>query len=176
MKKNALLKQAKQFAIDAHNSIGHRRKYTDEPYHVHLERVANLVATVTTNAEIIVAAWLHDVIEDVAPKNNDFNENAIRQLFGDHVLKLVLEVSDVSKLEDGNRSKRKAIDREHLAKASNEGKLIKLADLIDNVVDISKHDPHFARVIRKEAALLLPSLQSGNKVLYEALKKLLKIK
>ena len=157
----------------AHDSIAHRRKYTDEPYHVHPERVAKLVAMVTSDAEVIAAAWLHDVLEDVSPKNPNFNEDAIRQLLGDRVLQLVLEVTDVSKPENGNRAKRKAIDREHLAKASEDGKTIKLADLIDNIIDISEHDPNFAKVFRKEAALDLPYLQTGNKQLYDRLRRLL---
>lgn len=173
MSNNNLIEKAKVFAINAHNSIFHKRKYTNEPYHVHPERVANLLATVTSDPEIIAAAWLHDVLEDVAPKNINFNEDSIRRAFGDRVLQLVLEVTDVSKPEDGNRAKRKALDREHLAKASVDGKTIKLADLIDNIIDISKHDPHFARVFRKEATLNLPYLQDVNKELYEQLRLLL---
>ena len=170
---NFMIEQAKEFAIKAHNSIAHKRKYTDEPYHVHPERVATLVAGVTSDSEVVAAAWLHDVLEDVAPKNPNFNEEIIREIFGDNVLQLVLEVTDVSKPSDGNRAKRKAIDREHLAKASNEGKTIKLADLIDNIEDISKHDPNFAKIFKKEAALDLPHLQQGNEQLYERLRKVL---
>lgn len=174
MKNNDLIARAKQFAVDAHNSIGHKRKYTDEPYHVHPERVAKLVSQVTSDTQIIAAAWLHDVLEDVAPKNSSFDENAIRQIFGNQIAELVLEVTDISKLSNGNRAKRKAIDREHLAKASDEGKTIKLADLIDNITDITKNDPNFAKIFKKEAALDLPYLQTGNKQLFEDLKELLK--
>lgn len=173
MKINNLLEKAKEFAINAHNSIAHKRKYTNEPYHVHPERVANLVATVTSDPEVIAATWMHDVLEDVAPKNSDFNADAIRDAFGDRVLQLVLEVTDVSRPEDGNRAKRKAIDREHLAQASADGKTIKLADLIDNIIDISQHDPNFAKVFKKEAMLDLPFLESGNDILYKRLSDLL---
>lgn len=173
MKKISLKERAEKFAIKAHNSIAHKRRYTDEPYHVHPARVAKLVATVTSDEEVIAAAWLHDVLEDVAPINSNFNEEAIGKAFGNRVLKLVLEVTDVSKPEDGNRTKRKAIDRVHLSKASPKGKTIKLADLIDNIVDISKHDPNFAKIFKKEAALDLPHLKSGNKDLYEQLRELL---
>ena len=171
---NNLIKKAEKFAKDAHDSIDHRRKYTDEPYHVHPERVANLVATVTADPDIIAAAWLHDVLEDVAPVNATFNADAIRKLLGERVLRIVLEVSDISKPEDGNRAARKTIDRMHLAKASPEGMTVKLADMIDNMIDISKHDKNFAKVFRQEAILILPHLISGDKTLYERLKKLLK--
>jgi (p)ppGpp synthase/HD superfamily hydrolase len=170
---NELILKAKQFAIDAHASIGHQRKYTNEPYHVHLERVANLVATVTSDEEIIAAAWLHDVLEDVAPKNSIFNKDAIAQQFGERVLQLVIELTDVTTLADGNRAKRKAIERERLAKASSDGKIIKLADLIDNITDIAKHDPNFSRIFKKEAALDFPYLEVKNNRLYDQLHQLL---
>lgn len=168
-----LIDKAKRFTQDAHDSIGHRRKYTDEPYHVHPERVAALVATVTTDEEVIAAAWMHDILEDVAPKNSNYNADIIRELFGDRVLQLVLEMTDVSQASDGNRETRKAIDREHSAKASAEGMTIKLADLIDNYKDISAHDKHFARVFKREALLLLPLLTKGDKSLQKQLKMLL---
>lgn len=167
-----LFKKAESFAKSAHDSISHKRKYTDEPYWVHPERVANIVSEVTDDAEVIAAAWLHDVLEDVTPHNNNFNADAIKKEFGDRVLQLVLEVTDISKPEDGNRAKRKTIDREHLSKASPEGKTIKLADMIDNIIDISKHDPHFARVFKKEIALSLPCLNSGNRKLYEIVERI----
>lgn len=39
--------KAKGFAIKAHDSIEHKRKYTDEPYHFHPEPVAKIVSSVT---------------------------------------------------------------------------------------------------------------------------------
>ncbi len=170
---HTLTESARQFAIAAHDSIQHRRKYTDEPYHVHLERVAAIVATVTNDEAIIAAAWLHDVLEDVTPKNAAVNAEVIKQQFGERVLRLVLEVTDVSKPEDGNRAKRKEMDRLHLLQASPDGMTVKLADMIDNMIDISKHDPHFAKVFRREAKLTLPGLQAGNEVLFKRLKELL---
>lgn len=173
MKNNNLILEAKAFAISAHDSINHRRKYTDEPYHVHPGRVADIVASVTTDEALVAAAWLHDVLEDVTPNNPEFNENAIEAAFGNRVLKLVLELTDVSKPSDGNRATRKAIDRLHSANASPDAKTVKLADLIDNYIDISQHDPHFARVFKKEARLLLPHLLDGNTKLYEKIKALI---
>jgi (p)ppGpp synthase/HD superfamily hydrolase len=165
--KQDLIKLAKQFTIDAHASVDHRRKYTNEPYHVHPERVAIIVSGVTSDKEVIAAAWLHDVLEDVAPKNANFDQKTILAVFGERVLQLVLAVTDISKPEDGNRAARKALEREHLSKASSEAKTVKLADLIDNIIDISKHDPGFARVFKREVSLDLPYLRGGNKKLYQ---------
>lgn len=59
--------------------------------------MANLVASVTSDSDIIAAAWLHDVLEDVAPHNPEFNAVAILQQFGERVLRILLEVTDISK-------------------------------------------------------------------------------
>ncbi len=82
------LKKVTIFARRAHDSINQRRKYSDEPYYVHVERVAKLISTVTDNEEVIAAGLLHDVLEDVAPHNPNYCAEVIRDNFGDRVLKL----------------------------------------------------------------------------------------
>ncbi|MCD6048523.1 MAG: hypothetical protein K0S08_2170 [Gammaproteobacteria bacterium] len=166
-------KLAKKFAKQAHNSINHKRKYSGEPYWRHCERVAYLVSLVTQDQNMIAAAWLHDILEDVMPLNSQYNVEAIKNLFGEDVLALVLDLTDVSKLEDGNREKRKAIDRAHTFAASPRAKLIKLADLIDNARDISNNDQGFLRIYLKEMALLLEGLHTPeNMVLWQMAKHL----
>ena len=59
-----IIEQAKEFGINAHSRINHRRKYTKQPYSVHLSAVAHLVASVTDDTATIATAWLHDVVED----------------------------------------------------------------------------------------------------------------
>ena len=165
--------QAEMLAKSAHDSINHRRKYTDEPYWVHPQRVVNILKSITNDQAILAAAWLHDVLEDVAPLNNQFNEDTIKNKLGGDVLQLVLEVTDISKKEDGNRKIRKAIDRAHLAEASINGKLIKLADVLDNVIDIRKNDPGFFKVFKQEILLGLDDLRVANEMLYTKIKELL---
>ncbi len=77
-------------------------------------------------------------------------------------MQLVMELTDVSKPSDGNRSARKEIDRKHLAGISPRAKTVKLADLIDNTRDITSHDLHFARVYLKEMTALLEVLTEGD--------------
>ena len=157
-----LIERAREYAIGAHKRIDHRRKYTHQPYSVHLAAVAKLVATVTDEPETIASAWLHDVVEDTPATLYD-----IEVEFGKEVADLVEDLTDVSKPSDGNRSVRKAIDRQHLAQASPKAKTVKLADLIDNCQDICKNDKRFARVFLKEMDPLLNILQEGNAELYE---------
>ena len=83
-------------------------------------------------------------------------------VFGQRVTRLVLEVTDVSKLEDGNRKARKELDRLHLAGSSPEGATIKLADLIDNTSSIVQHDKGFAHSYLREKEAALEVLKHGN--------------
>jgi hypothetical protein len=156
-----LIARAREFAISVHRLIGHRRKYTGQPYEVHLAGVARMVATVTGDPEMVAAAWLHDAVEDTTATLAD-----VEREFGPNVSALVEELTDISKPSDGSRAARKEIDRRHLAGASPRAKTIKLADLIDNTRDIVKYDPRFARVYLREAAALLEVLQEGDPSLY----------
>ncbi len=156
-----LVDKARQFAIKAHGRLDHRRKYSSEPYPVHLQAVAELVASVGADPEVIAAAWLHDTIEDTPTTKAELDER-----FGPAVARLVGELTDVSQPANGNRAIRKFIDRGHLAKASPRAKTIKLADLVHNCQDICSHDPEFAKVYLTEMASLLEVLREGDATLY----------
>ena len=164
-----LVKSAQHFATQAHTQINHLRKYTKQPYQIHLKRVAQTVSEVTDDPEIIAAAWLHDTVEDTPATFEDIEIN-----FGARVVQFVFDLTDVSRPGDGSRAQRKAIDREHLAQASSAAKTIKLADLIDNCADICKHDARFGRVFVAEMQQLLPHLVDGDERLYQRAERLCK--
>jgi len=151
-----LVQRARDFAKGAHRRIDHRRKHSGQPYDVHLKAVADLVASVSDDEQAIAAAWLHDVVEDTPATFDELKEQ-----FGGEVAGLVAEVTDVSRPGDGNRARRKALDREHLARASARGQTVKLADLIDNCLDITRHDQRFAPIYLEEMAALLELLGGG---------------
>lgn len=156
-----LVTRAREFAQAAHRKKDHRRKYSGEPYEVHLLAVAAIVASVTQDERTIAAAWLHDVVEDT-----DVTLDEVAAAFGPEVAELVENLTDISRLSDGNRAERKAIDRDHLARARPEAKTVKLADIIHNAPDIMRHDPGFGRVYIKEAEALLLVLKEGDPGLY----------
>jgi len=158
---NDLVEQARRFATQAHERINQQRKYTQQPYTVHLKNVAEKLATVTDDPEVLAAAWLHDTVEDTPIT---FDE--VERLFGTEVMHLVMDLTDVSKPGDGNRAVRKAIDLRHTAAASPRAKTIKLADLIDNCQDICRHDSRFGPVYLDEMTALLEVLREGNAQLY----------
>ena len=55
---------ARDFGSHAHRRIDQTRKYTHQPYEVHLKAVAKLLGEVIDDPEVIAAAWLHDTVED----------------------------------------------------------------------------------------------------------------
>lgn len=151
--------RAKNFAERVH--APQVRKYSGEPYAVHLREVAGYCAEVKCRDEVVAAAWLHDCKED-----QGITDEELRRLFGDDVARLVEEVTDQSRPQDGNRDFRKEIDRLHIGRASPEGKTIKLADLISNTKSITTRDPHFAVTYMREKRLLMSLLTEGSPVLY----------
>lgn len=161
----SIVSQALGFASCAHR---HQvRKYTNEPYIVHCKAVADILEEHTLVYRVIAAGVLHDVIEDC-----DVTSDELRAVFGDYVADLVIEVTDISNGR-GNRTQRKQLDREHLARTSPEGACIKLADLIDNTKSVVKYDKNFARTYLEEKELLLPLLNHGDARLWARARRVL---
>jgi len=153
-----VVRKAQVYAMAAHAAVGQKRKYTGEPYIVHPAEVASIVASVPgSTPDMVAAAWLHDVIEDTG-----CTFTAVHMAFGIDIATLVGWLTDVSKPTDGNRAKRKAIDREHTAQAPAEAQTIKLADLISNSKSIMQYDPDFAVTYLAEKKLLLEVLTKGD--------------
>jgi hypothetical protein len=153
-----LIEKAIQFAKEKHKT--QKRKWTDLDYFSHLENVANMVRAVGSDIDTVCAAFLHDTIED---QGATFDELA--SYFTPHIARLVVEVSEVSKLEDGNRKTRKEMDRQHYSSGSPAAQTIKLADIIDNGYDIMKSNPGFAKTYLPELATLFDVLIKGNSTL-----------
>ena len=157
----SLEERARAFATERHSDIGQLRKYTDEPYINHPAAVVELVKTVWHTDSMLAAAWLHDVVEDTKTSIEEIEDE-----FGMVVANYVEMLTDISVQSDGNRATRKAIDREHTARAHPNAKTIKLADLIDNSRSIIDRDPKFAKVYLEEKRLLLEVLKEGDQTLW----------
>ena len=159
----SLIDHAYNFAVKAHGD--QKRKYTGEPYVNHCVEVAKIVQAAGGDVEMICAALLHDTIEDTPVTYDEL----IKECHGFYagIADLVLWLSDVSKPSDGNRATRKALDRDHIAKAPVRAKTIKLADLISNSASIIEHDPKFAETYLREKRLLLDVLKDGDSGLWQ---------
>ncbi len=105
------------------------------PYLNHPIEVAELLWRVggVRDARVVIAALLHDVIEDTGARPEE-----ISRLFGEEVLSLVLEVSDDKSLP---KAARKKLQIAHAPGLSRGAKLIKIADKICNVRDITISPP-----------------------------------
>lgn len=163
------IQRAVEFCKNAHDSVGQRRKYTNEPYWVHPIEVMQIVKRAGGTEAQQIAALLHDTVEDT---NVTLEE--ITAEFGGEVAKLVEMLTDVSRPSDGNRAKRKQLDLEHTRLASPEAKTIKLADLISNSRSIKEHDPGFAAIYFKEKERLLEVLTEGNQTLLAEAREIVK--
>ena len=126
--------QALNFAADKHQH--QRRKGREQlPYVNHPIRVTETLWRVGAVRDMptLVAALLHDTIEDT-----ETTAEELETLFGAEVLALVLEVTDDKSLP---KKTRKQLQIEHAPHLSDGARLIKLADKINNVYDISHDSP-----------------------------------
>ncbi|MGK3143997.1 HD domain-containing protein [Pantoea sp. C2G6] len=159
---DSLEEQARRFATEAHAGAGQRRKYTDEPYIVHPAAVAELVRSVSHDAALLAAAWLHDTVEDTAITLGDIEAG-----FGERVAALVEMLTDSAPATAKNRAARKVAHFRHTASASPDAQTIKLADIIDNTRAIVRFDPHFARIYLVEKRLQIALLKQGDAQLWQ---------
>jgi (p)ppGpp synthase/HD superfamily hydrolase len=128
------LARAYHFAAVRH--LGQRRKgKAGEPYINHLTEVADLVATATggRDVDLVIAAVLHDVLEDTATAPAELAE-----AFGARITGIVGEVTDDKSLP---KEMRKRLQIEHAPRISPEAKTIKLADKTANLRSIAKSPP-----------------------------------
>jgi guanosine-3',5'-bis(diphosphate) 3'-pyrophosphohydrolase len=105
------------------------------PYINHLLEVAKLVdqATDSMDPDLIIAALLHDAIED-----QGVDRAAIAEQFGEDVATLVEEVSDDKSLPQDVRMR---LQIEQASRKSRRAKILKLANKISNVTDIGNDPP-----------------------------------
>ena len=105
------------------------------PYINHLLEVASLVADATgaKDSNLIIAALLHDAIEDQGIAREE-----IAKRFGEDVASLVQEVTDDKSLPS---KARKRLQVEHAPRISRRAKILKLADKISNTRSIANDPP-----------------------------------
>ena len=116
--------------------VNQRRKgAAQEPYVTHLLEVAKLVADATggRDTNLIVAALLHDTIEDQGVTREE-----IAAQFNDDVADLIVEVTDDKKLP---KAERKRLQVKHASKLTLRAKILKLADKISNLRSLATSPP-----------------------------------
>jgi (p)ppGpp synthase/HD superfamily hydrolase len=143
-----------------------RKGAAEEPYVNHLLEVALLVAQATdgANPNIVMAALLHDAIED-----SEVPREIIAKAFGDRVARLVEELTDDKSLD---KQTRKRAQVENSPKKSKQAKVIKLADKISNLRAINASPPPDWSVKRRLdyvdwARKVVSGLRGANRMLEE---------
>ena len=120
--------KALNFALIKYGDL--RRKSGDIHYFIHPLRITLILRAAGfsefENENLMIAALFHDLVEDT-----DISLSEIENKFGRNVSSIVSEVSIPIKTE-------KEIYLENLKNASVEAKIIKLADRIDNLIDLPK--------------------------------------
>jgi GTP diphosphokinase / guanosine-3',5'-bis(diphosphate) 3'-diphosphatase len=112
-----------------------RKGPADEPYINHLVEVAMLVAEATggVDTNLVIAALLHDAIEDC-----EVPRELIAETFGEEVASIVEEVTDDKTLP---KAARKNAQIETAATKSPKAKILKLADKTSNLRAIAASAP-----------------------------------
>lgn len=130
----AFVDKAIKFAVDAHSNTERRGK--GFPYVIHTLEAMEIVATMTSDPELLAAAALHDTVEDT-----DVTVGQIRAEFGDRVASIVESESDkfidgISEEDSWRIRKQAAIDR--IENSSRDSKIVALGDKLSNMRAIAR--------------------------------------
>ncbi len=122
------IEQAFHFAERLHSG---QYRVSEEPYIIHPVEVAKILVNLKADTHTIIAAFLHDILEDTDTKPEE-----IEQLFGKDVLTLVQGVTKLGKLQFKSKEERQAENFRRLFIAmANDIRIIflKLADRLHNM-------------------------------------------
>lgn len=145
-----MIQKAFEFANEAHKGV---RRRSGDPYILHPIAVAKIVvSTIGLGYKSIVAALLHDVVEDTA-----YNIDDIRNLFGERVATLVEGLTKIKTvLDNEDKARRKSMQAENfkriLLTLNDDVRvvLIKLADRLHNCRTIEFVSEHKRKKILSE--------------------------
>lgn len=139
------VRRAYYFAEQAH--FGQQRR-SGEPYVTHPLAVASILADMHMDHQSLVAAMLHDVIEDTG-----VDKESIEQQFGESVAQLVDGVSKLTQIEFGSLEEKQAENFQKMALAMARDIrviLVKLADRLHNMRTLGVLPTQKARRIARE--------------------------
>lgn len=174
---NLTIEQCALFDFVKIQHEGQVRKYSGEPYHVHLWEVAVLIAENVTQhdpyAHLIEIALCHDLFEDTKCQEQELIDFLLSIGYSrQSILKVVRGVNDLTDKFDSknyqgvNRRSRKQMESDRLASLPYDSITVKYADLINNTSSIVEKDPGFARVYLKEKEEILAKCNKGHRGLY----------
>ncbi|CAM4378523.1 MAG: Bifunctional (p)ppGpp synthase/hydrolase SpoT [Legionellaceae bacterium] len=137
--------QAFRLAAEAHHG---QQRQTGDPYISHPVEVAHILAEMRLDYQSIIAAILHDVIEDTSVQ-----KESIAALFGPEVAELVDGVSKLTQIKFESRAEAQAENfRKMLLAMVKDIRviLVKLADRLHNMRTLSSLSTHKSHRIARE--------------------------
>ncbi|WP_160491562.1 RelA/SpoT family protein [Francisella tularensis] len=137
--------QAFIFGADAHET---QVRSSGEPYFTHPVAVACILAELRMDVDTIIAALLHDVVEDT-----EYTVDDISNIFGKKVAQLVEGVTKLTQIRHKNRAEQQAENfRKMLLSVTKDVRVIfiKLADRLHNMRTLAPLKPEKKRRISKE--------------------------
>lgn len=139
-------------ALDAHRG---QKRHTSEPYITHPVSVACILANVKMDYQTIMAALLHDVLEDTCVE-----KEVIKDKFGEQVANLVDGVSKLTQIEFVSRAEAQAENfRKMVLAMAHDIRiiLVKLADRLHNMRTLgSLHSQKRRRIARETLEIFAP--------------------
>ena len=135
-----LIDRAYNLALDAH---GNQRRISGIPYILHPTSVACILVELGMDTQSIVAALLHDVVEDTAYTVSD-----IEKMFGKEIANLVDGVTKLGKIPYSSQEEQQAENLRKMLIAMAEDIrviIIKLADRLHNMRTIECMEPQKRR-------------------------------
>lgn len=141
----SIIEKAYNFSKAAHEG---QHRESGEPYIVHPLEVAGILAELELDCTSIVAAILHDIIEDTAYTSEQLREN-----FGDEVVMLVEGVTKLGKIPYTTKEEQQAENLRKMFLAMSKDIrviLIKLADRLHNMRTLKYKAPEKQTEIAKE--------------------------
>ncbi len=139
------IEEAYKFARDAHSG---QFRSSGDPYITHPVAVANILARLHLDKQTLMAALMHDVIEDCEVSREELTEK-----FGESVASLVEGVSKLTQINFGSREEAQAENFRKMMMAMVKDLrvvLIKLADRLHNMRTLNALRPDKKRRIAKE--------------------------
>ncbi|WP_018276184.1 bifunctional (p)ppGpp synthetase/guanosine-3',5'-bis(diphosphate) 3'-pyrophosphohydrolase [Teredinibacter turnerae] len=139
------VKRAYYYAEQAHTGQFRR---SGEPYITHPLAVANILASIHMDHQSLMAAMLHDVIEDTG-----IGKSAISHQFGDQVAEIVDGVSKLAKIDYESQAEKQAKNFQKMAMAMARDLrviVVKLSDRLHNMRTLGALPPEKKRRIAKE--------------------------
>lgn len=140
-----LVEQAYHLAETAHEP---QKRSSGEPYITHPVAVATILADLSMDYQTIMAALLHDVIEDTA-----YNKDDLIQRFGKEISELVDGVSKLTQIKFETKAEAQAANFQKMMMAMARDIrviVIKLADRLHNMRTLAHLPPYKRRRIANE--------------------------